>query len=87
MKKKKFYWFSWKEVGYLLIVDFAILAVFAYWNISQCYNAKNVLVISPQIICPYYFLTNISDMTYFFIGILVINFALSGIWRFLVKAK
>jgi len=85
MSKKSFYRISWKEIGYLLAVDFALLAAFAYWNITQCYSAQNMIVINPQIICPAIFFLNEVNLGVFFAVVLVVNFVLSGYWHFVVK--
>ena len=85
MSKKSFYKISWKETTYLLIIDFAILALFAYVNISQCYNSGTLIVVSPQIICPYNFFTNISNIVYLFVVVLAVNLLISVTWHFVVK--
>lgn len=85
MSKKSFLKADWKEILILLLIDFGMLGSFAYLNISGCYNQQNVIVISPQIICTLQFFWNIWNLVEIFAAVIIVNFALSGYWHFVVK--
>lgn len=86
MSKKTFMKITWKETGSLLVVDLIILVAFAFWNVWQCmFQSSSVIIISPQLICPYLFFTNIQNIIFLFVAALVVNFIISGVWHFVVK--
>jgi len=85
MSKKSFYKISWKEIGFLLVADFAILGIFGYKSIVTCIQMPNVIIVSPYLTCGLQFLWNIGSLATLFVAVLVANFILSGFCHFVVK--
>jgi hypothetical protein len=85
MSKKTFLKISLKEVGFLVWTDAIIVGLYFALYFYSCITAKNVVTISPQIICPLKFITDFQNFAFLFVIVLVANLMLSGIWHFMVK--
>lgn len=85
MSKKTFLKINWKEVGFLVWADVIIVGLYFAFYFYSCITAKNVITISPQIICPLKFITDFQNFAFLFVIVLVANLMLSGIWHFVVK--
>lgn len=85
MTKKTFLKINWKEIGFLVWTDAIIAGLYFTFYFYSCITAKNMIIISPQIICPLKFITDFQNFAFLFIIFLVANLMLSGVWHFVVK--
>jgi len=91
MSKKTFFRISWKEILVLLVIDFFVLASLVYLYVSSCLlrlyecTFQGPCPYSTSLSCTLEFFTDRQNFVWIFVIGLVVNFALSALWHFVVK--